>query len=169
MLMCCMKDQDLIWFSNCEGCQKALTRKDTFYHLVASPNADILRGINENRLQYSLHREHVVQAPRHSWDTLCKECFQEACAYRPTVPVPQPTQLPTFISKKVESKTRRGRFYEVIIYLDQQTSDVTRMVCNCEWAQYHSNQDQGKTVKWCSHVVHALKEAVDESNPSLKT
>lgn len=164
-----MTGSNLVWFANCESCQKALTRGDTYYHLVSSPNADILRGINEHRLQYSLHREHVVQAPKHNWDTLCKDCFREACAYRPMVEVPKPVQLPTFISKKMESKTRKGKFYEVIIYLDPQTFEVTRMVCNCEWGQYHSNQDQGKTVKWCSHVVLALKEAVDEINSSRQT
>lgn len=130
---------------------------------------------------YNLHRDLVVQAPEHKWELLCVPCFgvshlkeiygapredtvqalEMSCNETGTRqtgsgnPLAQQSAawLPPFTTHRIASSTQPNKFYEVTIYPD-------KVLCTCPWAMYTSNQDQGRTQKFCSHILKALKAPV---------
>jgi hypothetical protein len=148
-----------VWFTNCESCGQPLSLQGVKYHLTHSPNADWIRGINQSKLPYTMHREHVIQSDKYQYALQCAKCFSggKGCITLSQVKLSVPA--PKSITKQVKSKSS-DKVYEVTIYVGPGPED--KIVCTCPWALYNSNQDQGRTMKWCSHVLQALKEAVDD-------
>lgn len=151
-----------VWFANCGSCGQPLDQHQVRYHLTHSPNADWIRGINQSKLPYTLHREHVIQSDKYQYALQCEKCFSEGVGCitlsKPKLsgPTPTPIRAPNFTTKQVKSKST-NKMYEVTIYPNED-----KIICTCPWAMYNSNQDQGRTMKWCSHALQALKEAVDD-------
>lgn len=137
---------ELAWYATCEGCQSPLSRRSVRWRLTQSPNADYLV------------RPGVTLGP-YKWDILCLACF--------TAPIPKAPYennshrmgaVQAGVSGnetkqvRVASNSSPGKFYNVSINFT-----TGRMECDCPWGMYHSNQDQGQTVKWCSHIVSYLQ------------
>lgn len=175
----------MTWLANCAKCGQPLSEQrgphPVRYHLTHSPNGAALVGIAENNLSWSVHRAHVIQHTTWIWELLCQACYSVACslsqrpnggavpakrqsnkgsvanleAYRVAVdPAVPGAERQVF---KIASTSQPNKFYYVTI-----NPSTNHIECTCPWAMYHSNQDQGVKVKWCQHVLIAVKQLSNE-------